>query len=153
MVLVIRTQLQVVSPMLGLFRVASSHFKARTFVRVFASVLPLLVLLAAAAILPGCGKKAAAPAVPPPAAETQPVPPDQPIAASTSPPAATLTQADGQVDLPELQRSVLRWVLAHRRRPASFEEFAATAGVQIPPAPTGKKYILTKDLHVQVVNR
>ena len=64
-----------------------------------------------------------------------------------------LTQPDGQVDLPELQRSVLRWVLANRRRPANFEEFAASAGIQIPPAPAGKKYNLAKDLHVQLINR
>jgi hypothetical protein len=37
--------------------------------------------------------------------------------------------------------------------PANFDEFAATAGVPIPPPPAGKKYFLAKDMHIQLVNQ
>ncbi len=84
----------------------------------------------------------------------QPAPAAKPAAPQANQaPGATLTQPDGAVDMPELQRTVIRWVVSNRRRPNSFEDFAATAGVPIPPPPAGKKYILTRDLHVQLVNR
>jgi hypothetical protein len=92
------------------------------------------VILAAVLAVMACGKRNDVQTVAPPA-----------------PSASTLTQTNFQVDLPELQRTVLRWVLTHR--PASFEEIAATPGLQIPPAPTGKKFTLTKDLHVLLVDR
>lgn len=62
-------------------------------------------------------------------------------------------QPEAQPDLPELNRSLLRWMMGHRHRPKDFEEFAATAGVTIPPPPAGKKYLLGKDLHIVLVNR
>ncbi len=58
----------------------------------------------------------------------------------------------GEPDLAELNRSLLRWILANRRRPASFADFAATANVTIPPPPAGKKYVLGKNMHIQLVN-
>ena len=84
---------------------------------------------------------------------TQPAPTNPPVAAQASQPGSSLILPNGEVDMPELQRSVIRWILAHRRRPANFEEFAATAGVQIPPPPAGKKYFLAKDMHVRLVDR
>jgi hypothetical protein len=64
---------------------------------------------------------------------------------SAQPPAAP--------DLKELNRNLLRWILGNRRRPQNFEEFAATANVPIPPPPAGKKYVLGKDMHIQLVDR
>jgi hypothetical protein len=52
-----------------------------------------------------------------------------------------------------LSHSVLRWAVAHQRRPASFEEFAADPGVQIPPAPPGKKYKMERSMHVVLVDQ
>ena len=103
----------------------------------------------------GCGKKNPPPATAPTAPEValSQQPAAQPLPSSIQAPGTSLTQADGAVDLPELQRTVIRWVVANRRRPNSFEDFAATAGIPIPPPPAGKKYILTHDLHVQLVNR
>ena len=114
----------------------------------------LFFLLAAAIVICGCGKKKEA--LPPAAAEAvnAPLAPGQtamPVAAKVKQPVPVLTQADGQVDLPEIQRTVIRWIVSNRRRPASFEEFAATAGAPIPPPPAGKKYIITRDMHVQLV--
>jgi hypothetical protein len=117
-----------------------------------------VVLASALAVLfSGCGKKnSPAPATPPTASEVAPG--QQPVTGQLAtpqiqPPGTPLTQADGAVDMPELQRTVIRWVVANRRRPNSFEDFAATAGVPIPPPPAGKKYTITHDLHVQLVNR
>jgi len=75
----------------------------------------------------------------------QPPTPAAPATEAVQPPAAP--------DLNELNRSLLRWVIGNRRRPQSFEDFAATAGVTIPPPPAGKKYIIGKDMHIQLVNR
>jgi hypothetical protein len=68
-------------------------------------------------------------------------------------PVTTVAQADGQVDMGALQHYVIRWIVANHRRPASFEEFATTAGVAIPPPPAGKKYSLGKDMRVNLVDR
>lgn len=62
-------------------------------------------------------------------------------------------QPNGEPDLSELDRYLRRWLVQNRRRPANFEEFAATAGITIPPPPAGKKYVITKRMHVQLVDR
>lgn len=60
---------------------------------------------------------------------------------------------NGQPDLPALQRTLIRWIVGNRRMPTNFEEFAATAGVTIPPPPPGQKYIITSKMHIQLVNQ
>jgi hypothetical protein len=123
---------------------------------------PLFIILGMVLVLAGggCGKKAVplATVTPPVDAASQPASPaPQPaqanMAAQASESASALAQPGGQVDMAELQRWVVRWVVAHHHKPASFEEFAASAGVTIPPPPVGKKYILQKDLHVVLANR
>jgi hypothetical protein len=59
----------------------------------------------------------------------------------------------GGPDLSELNRGLKRWILGNRRRPKNFEDFAATAGIAIPPPPAGKQYIIGSDMHIQLVNR
>jgi len=66
----------------------------------------------------------------------------EPVYSPTPANAAPLVTPNGEPDLAELNRSLLRWVMANRRKPASFEDFAATAKVTIPPPPAGKKYAL-----------
>jgi hypothetical protein len=109
----------------------------------------------------GCSKKAPSAAAPPP-----PDAPDQSVTASNQPaspqavpapvpgqqPAPTV-QADGQPDLAALNRALVRWLVGNRRPPKNFEDFAATAGVTIPPPPPGKKFIITKDMHIHLVNQ
>ena len=73
--------------------------------------------------------------------------------ASMGQPAAPGAAVAGPVDLSEVQRSIVRWIVANHRRPGSFEEFAVTADVKVPPPPPGKKYFLPHDLHVKLVDR
>jgi hypothetical protein len=76
-----------------------------------------------------------------------------PVYAPTKTTPTPVAVPNGEPDLAELNRAMLRWLMSHHRAPASFEDFAATAGVVIPPAPAGKKYIIAKDMHIQLVNK
>lgn len=128
-------------------------------IRISCTNVSLTFLIFAALItLNGCSKKApTANATPQPDVQnqTQGVPaPSQPVAPQPGQQKSPLVQADGQPDLPELNRTLIRWVMGHRRTPATFEEFAATAGVTIPPPPPGKKYMINKkDMHIVLVDR
>jgi hypothetical protein len=110
----------------------------------------------------GCGKKSekplssaapplqttqdtSQPAAPGSAVNSQPVP----VALATNAPGVT----NAAPDFAELRRALARWLVRNRRPPANFEDFAATAGVVIPPPPAGKKYVITKDMHIQLVDR
>jgi hypothetical protein len=72
-----------------------------------------------------------------------------PVALATN--AAGVTNA--APDLVELRRALARWLVRNRRPPANFEDFAATAGVVIPPPPAGKKYVITKRMEILLVDR
>jgi hypothetical protein len=119
----------------------------------------------------GCGKKneqaaptapqtnveASAPATTAPANPANPA--NQTSQANQTPQVANqpkqpaTAQPPGEPDLTVINRALRRWVLANRRPPRSFDDFAASAGVPIPPAPPGKKYYLGSDMHVQLVNQ
>jgi hypothetical protein len=71
----------------------------------------------------------------------------------SGPSAAPVTQAAGQPDMAALDRAARLWMFQNRRRPTSWEDFAAHASVQIPPPPPGKKYVLSKDMRVTLVDR
>ena len=112
------------------------------------------MLLVGMLTLIGCGKnKDSKPAAAPPPEKVAQAATDHMPVPSTAPAAkpAVVAAPNGEPDLVELNRSLLRWILSNRRRPANFEDFAATAGVVIPPAPAGKKYVIGKDMHVQLV--
>lgn len=55
-----------------------------------------------------------------------------------------LVTPTGEPDLAELNRCLLRWMVGNRRQPATFEEFAASANMTIPPPPEGMKYSIDK---------
>lgn len=63
------------------------------------------------------------------------------------------TQNAATPDLRPLNRALMGWVYQHGRRPANFEEFAASAKVQIPKPPPGKKYIINNRGLISLVNR
>jgi hypothetical protein len=67
--------------------------------------------------------------------------------------AASVVQADGQPDMAALNRVARLWMIRNRRRPTSWDDFAANAGVQIPLPPSGKKYALSRDMRVTLVDR
>jgi hypothetical protein len=124
----------------------------------FPSSLAFSVALAVGIVaLTGCRKAKDSAAQPPPPtaqeikqaeSEHMPVPsPNVPVAI------APLANSAGQPDLGELNRTMIRWIVGHRRPPANFEEFAATCGVPIPPPPAGQKYIIAKNMHVQLVSQ
>ena len=116
----------------------------------------------------GCGKaRTPASETPPPPAEnatttapadhTPPVenataPADQTPAVSTKPAASLppIAAPNGQPDVAEVNRTLIRWIVRNRRPPANFADFAASAGTPSPPAPPGQKYIITKTMHVQL---
>jgi hypothetical protein len=77
-----------------------------------------------------------------------PAPPAQPASA-----AAPSVQAGGEPNMAELDRVARRWMFRNRRHPTNFEDFTAHAGVEIPPPPPGKKYVLSKDMHISLVNQ
>jgi hypothetical protein len=68
-------------------------------------------------------------------------------------PATVAAQPAAGPDLRELDRGLIRWIVGNRRRPANFEEFAATANITIPPPPAGKKYVFDHTMHIQLVDR
>lgn len=117
------------------------------------TALTLLVL----AMAGGCAKKTpTATAPPPPVAQAQdqtaPVA-SQTVAPQPGQPTSPLVQADGQPDLGELNRTLIRWIVRNRRQPANFGDFAASAGVAIPPPPPGKQYVIGKNMHIQLVSQ
>lgn len=98
----------------------------------------------------GCGKKAPQPVASQPAPTADAPAQPAPQAQATAQPAV---QQKGEPDLADINRSLIRWLIRNKRRPANFEDFAATADPPVPPAPPGKKYILGANMHVQLVNQ
>ena len=113
------------------------------------------LLLAGLVIGTGCHKATKdQTAAPSPEVTTQQANDHMPLPAQSQPvTTAPATQSNGQPDLAELDRSLLRWIMSNRRPPKNFEDFAATAGVPIPPPPPGKKYIIASDMHIKLVNQ
>ena len=108
----------------------------------------------------GCNKKdqGSGTNAPMPPAQTnasQPVPATPPTVADSQPqPALTAANATNAApDLRPLNQALIGWIMQNRRHPATFEEFAASADIQIPPPPPGKKYIFNGRGLISLVNR
>ena len=86
----------------------------------------------------GCGKEASAPT---------------PGGMATQGGAPIVTETNSGVDLAELTRGLKRWIVSTRERPGSFEDYAAKAKVSVPPAPAGKKFAISKEMRVVLVDR
>jgi hypothetical protein len=80
-----------------------------------------------------------APSAGPPVASAPPAAP-----APLEPPPGTAVETpqlkSGDVD--QLTFELRKFVIANRRRPRDFQDFAASSGLQIPPPPAGKKYAI-----------
>ena len=114
----------------------------------------LTIICGLALLLTGCGRKTDAPL--PPAPETHAPVPETVSAVSNSTPREALTLPPGanlDAELAQLTRELRKWIVRHQRPPGSFEEFTASAPFQVPAAPAGKKFAISKQMRVVVVNR
>jgi len=105
----------------------------------------------------GCGKSESSA---PPFASS-PVTNSGPAAAA---PTATAPQARMQPSVPSvspnvgvtqlqmLNRAMLGWEMTNHRHPRTFEEFASTAGIQVPNPPAGQKYAFNQRGFIVLVN-
>lgn len=126
----------------------------------FKSGAGTLCLMLVLAIGAGCGKSknATAPVAPPPASNSAAAPAANPVPANRmqpAPPPVSFSfdsSPNGPTQLQSLNRALLGWKMKNNRRPQTFEEFASTAGFQIPAPPTGKKYALNSKGIVVLVN-
>lgn len=124
----------------------------------FGASLVLTGLLALALVVCGCGRKKSLAAAKSSDASQAPSS-TQPATGAPGPGPQVLrqpeavVQTDGQTDLHALNRCLIRWLIANKRRPKDFADFAATAGVPIPPPPAGKQYAIGKDMHIVLVSR
>jgi hypothetical protein len=134
-------------------------------------------LLAAALLSAGCHKAADTSSAPPPAppapvaaapdtnqdtqagAQAQESvqnqnqsPPPASAPPADNPNSMPMVTASGEPNLSGLDTALMGWLVANRRRPSSFAEFAATAGVAIPRPPPGKTYVITPSMHVRLVD-
>jgi len=102
-------------------------------------ILSSTLLASGLLVMAGCGKKeeAALPA--------------QGMATQGATAAAASTYAD--TNLAELTRELRRWIVATKKRPTSFEDFVVNAKITVPPPPAGKKYALSKEMRVELVDR
>jgi hypothetical protein len=90
-------------------------------------------------LVTGCGK------------QSDPAPVSGVMATQGASPEAASTYGDEA--LAELTREVRRWIVATKQRPTSFEDFVANAKITVPPPPPGKKYELSKEMRVVLVNQ
>jgi hypothetical protein len=111
--------------------------------------LGLAAILMAAMFAAGCGKghssTAQAPASPPvevsnPPPAAAPQAPQYPLA-----PVVIATGPDGTPDLRALNQAYIGWIVQYRRRPKDLDEFVTLSGIQLPPPPAGKKYVIDKN--------
>ena len=119
-----------------------------------AGILCMILALAAGA---GCGKSknASAPVAPPSSPNSatttsadSPAPQMQPALPSVSVNAGQ----NGPTQIQSLNRALMGWKKNNHRQPKTFEEFASTAGFQIPDPPAGKKYALSSKGFIILVN-
>jgi hypothetical protein len=113
-----------------------------------------LALVAGVCLAAGCGKQpAVVTAGAPPAPAPEAVAGGQPVLNPPATPAAIAPDADGGVDLKQLNHAYIGWIVQSRHRPKTYEEFVATSGIQVPAAPAGKKFVIDGNGFIALVNR
>jgi hypothetical protein len=88
-------------------------------------------------------------------------PPPDPSSTSAAPvllpsgvgPNAALGGGDVNATLAQLTQQLRRTIARTRSMPTSFEDFVATAQMQVPPPPAGKKYAITQQGTVVLEDR
>jgi len=97
-----------------------------------------MLAVSAAVVLAGCGKNST------PAASGG-------MATQGSPPPEA-ENYEG-IDLAQLTRDLKRWIVVTKQRPTSFEDYVAKAKPTVPPPPAGKKFAISKEMRVVLVDR
>lgn len=59
---------------------------------------------------------------------------------------------DSGVDLAQMTRDLRRWVFSSKQRPATFEQYASDAKLKVPAAPAGKKFAISQEMRVVLVD-
>jgi hypothetical protein len=109
-----------------------------------------LFLLALLAV--GCSKQDSAPKTDPSTSTAPPSPRGPGWGTNTAAPAAIAPGADINATLDQLTVELRKYVVHSRSVPRTFEEFVAKSQLQVPDAPTGKKYAI-RNQAVVLVNR
>lgn len=149
------------------------HFNMKTFsgsARLFRhqpmtrKSLCLVIALGTIIFAAGCGKKdnPSATASPTPTDASQPTtPPETATAAAPSnpvylpplpAPGGTAITDKGETVLQQLNHAVIQYRIRNHHVPGSFEEFVASANIQAPPPPAGKKYAINNRGLIVVVD-
>lgn len=111
------------------------------------------LIFTAALFSNGCSKsKQAAQTSVPPAVDTNQTPAVQPATSREETPVVVAANPDGGADLKQLNHAYIAWIIQNRRRPKSFDEFVALSGIQIPPPPAGKKYVIDHNGFINYAN-
>jgi hypothetical protein len=116
--------------------------------------LGVAAMLVAVFSVVGCKKSELATVeTPPPMADTNQAPAMiQQASSPASAPVVVAANPAGGADLKQLNHAYVGWVLQNRRRPNSFEEFVKLSGIQVSPAPAGKKYVIDGHGFINYVN-
>jgi hypothetical protein len=129
-----------------------------TATRCQSALLGALVLMA----LPGfCGCKKSKPPVaetPAPQATVDTnqsqAPAPAPTATENAPaPATVAASPDGTPDLKALNQAYIGWIVQNRQRPKNLDEFFKLSGIQFPPPPAGKKYVIDGSGFINLANQ
>ena len=110
-------------------------------------IVPGVICLTLAMLVEGCGKHNEPPPATPSISsnslssgtESPVTPPSNRIQPSVP---SAATDNTGPTQLQSLNRALLGWKIKNHRQPKTFEDFASSAGFQIPVPPSGKKYSL-----------
>jgi hypothetical protein len=112
------------------------------------------LLLTTAVFFSGCTKsKPPVAQAPPPVTDTNPpAPVSRPPEFVSAPSVVIAADPKSGADLKQLNHAYVGWIIQNRRRPKNFEEYVALSGVQIPPPPAGKKYVIDQYGYINLAN-
>jgi len=118
---------------------------------------PLFLALLAAALAAGCDKKEPPPAANPNLVDQPSNAPAQnvapgPLPTPAKPEVIAADTANTDATLAQLTRELRRTMIG-RKLSGSFEEFVAIRNLQVPPPPPGKKYAISKQWRVVLVDK
>jgi hypothetical protein len=117
-----------------------------------------IVLLGTLLVAASCSKKSPEAVVPSPETPAQATAtPNAPNAPPPQPqPYSPVTQAvapSAEPNLAQINHAYIGWIMQTQRHAKTVEEFVAASGIQLPPAPAGKKYIIDSHGYIALVSQ